>query len=85
MNNISHVHIRIIKHNRKKKTVIQGVNTEYNANILRFFKNFYCIKGNIIGDPELGTVIYLDGDCRENVARFIDTHHIVKRDQIIIH
>lgn len=79
------IHIRIIKHNRKLKTVIQGINTEYYDNILRFFKNFYCIKGSVIGDPELGTVIYLAGDCREYAASFIDVHHIVNRDQIIIH
>ncbi|XP_012434405.1 protein translation factor SUI1 homolog 2 [Gossypium raimondii] len=80
-----YVHIRIQQRNgRKSLTTVQGLKKEFSYNkILKDLKEF-CCNGTVVQDPELGQVIQLQGDQRNNVSTFLVQAGIVK-DNIKIH
>lgn len=49
-----------------------------------FKRNFKC-NGAIIEDPELGNIIQLQGDQRQNVRDFLIDEEINEKDAIVIH
>nr|KJB39025.1 hypothetical protein B456_007G314400 [Gossypium raimondii] len=67
-----YVHIRIQQRNgRKSLTTVQGLKKEFSYNkILKDLKEF-CCNGTVVQDPELGQVIQLQGDQRNNVSTFL--------------
>jgi translation initiation factor 1 len=83
----NYVHIRIQQRNgRKTLTTAAGIPQEVNfEKVLKVFKKNFCCNGTIVKDPELGNVVQLQGDQRQNIAKFLITEGIVQKDAIKIH
>ncbi|KAH0751400.1 hypothetical protein KY285_004548 [Solanum tuberosum] len=82
-----YVHIRVQQRNGKKSwTMIEGLKKDFSCEkILKDLKKEYCCNGTIIQDKELGKVIQLQGDQRNNVSKFLMKADIVKKEQIKVH
>lgn len=81
------VHIRIQQRNgRKTLTTVQGLPSETDfPKLLKAFKKQFCCNGCINQDPEMGQVIQLQGDQRQNVKEFIVSEGMVREQLIKIH
>lgn len=79
--------IRVQQRNGKKFiTTIQGLATDLNIKkLLKAFKRNFKCNGAIIEDPELGNIIQLQGDQRQNVRDFLIDEEINEKDAIVIH
>jgi translation initiation factor 1 len=81
------VHIRVQQRKANSYlTTVQGLAKELDLKLIlkAFKKNFHC-NGSIQADPDLGKVVQLSGDQRQNVSSFLVDEGICKKDQIIIH
>ena len=67
------VHIRVQQRNgRKSLTTVQGLPQRLDKKkILKALKKDFCCNGNVVEDPELGSVLQLQGDQRKNVSQFL--------------
>jgi translation initiation factor 1 len=79
------VHIRLQQRNgRKSLTIIQGLDEIIDfEKIIKLFKKEFCCNGCIVKDKQLGIVIQLQGDQRDNVKNFlinkeISCEHFIK-------
>eukprot|EP01096_Ripella_sp_DP13-Kostka_P017787 TRINITY_DN928_c0_g2_i7.p3 TRINITY_DN928_c0_g2~~TRINITY_DN928_c0_g2_i7.p3 ORF type:complete len:116 (+),score=58.15 TRINITY_DN928_c0_g2_i7:190-537(+) len=83
----TNVHIRIQQRNGKKTlTTVQGIPPEIDfPRLLKAFKKQFCCNGTVVDDPELGHVIQLQGDQRQNVRNFIVSEGMVSDQQIKVH
>lgn len=83
----SFVHIRIQQRSgRKTLTTVQGLAPDLNLKkILKYFKREFCCNGTIVKDPEMGKVIQVQGDQRQNISNFLTTENICEKSQIKIH
>ncbi|KAG9391695.1 protein translation factor SUI1 [Carpediemonas membranifera] len=81
------VHVRITQRNaRKSVTTIEGLNPKISANkVLRHFKKTFSCNGTIITHDELGEIIQLQGDQRENVSKFLLEEKLVKKTNLKVH
>jgi len=81
------VHIRIQQRNgRKTITTVQGIDDKYDKRkIVRCIKKYYNCNGTTIEDEQYGEVIQLTGDQRQNVADFLSTVKLAKKDNIKVH
>lgn len=82
-----YVHIRIQQRNGKKcLTTVQGVEGSYDLKkILKALKKEYCCNGTVVEDEELGKVLQLQGDQRRNVALFLVSNNLAKKELIKVH
>eukprot|EP00892_Ulva_mutabilis_P009720 jgi/Ulvmu1/711/UM010_0083.1 len=82
-----YVHIRIQQRNgRKSLTTVQGIKKSFDyKKILKALKKEYCCNGTVVEDDELGQVIQVQGDQRKNIADFLTSNKIVKKDLIKVH
>mmetsp|Transcript_8955 Transcript_8955/g.26895 ORF Transcript_8955/g.26895 Transcript_8955/m.26895 type:complete len:113 (-) Transcript_8955:252-590(-) len=81
------VHIRLQQRNgRKSLTTVQGLDEKINLQRLtkEFKKGFNC-NGCVVDDKELGRVIQLQGDQRENVKKFIVDEKLASKKNIKVH
>ena len=78
------VHIRIQQRSgRKTLTTVQGLAKDLNLKkILRFFKKEFCCNGTIVKDPEMGKVIQVQGDQRQNIFDFLTQENICEKTQV---
>merc|ERR1711862_559816 len=83
----SYVHIRIQQRSgRKSLTTVQGLPKELDyKRVLKTLKKQFCCNGTVIEDPEMGSVIQLQGDQRQSVSNFLVDEGIVKKGSIKIH
>eukprot|EP00727_Mastigamoeba_balamuthi_P000416 m51a1_g10371 putative translation initiation factor sui1 family protein (109) ;mRNA; r:97428-98188 len=83
----NHVHIRIQQRNGKKAlTTISGLPQDLDfERILKHCKKSFSCNGSIVEDEELGMVIQLQGDQRQNVAGFLTGEGIAKKSNVKIH
>jgi len=83
----NYIHIRIQQRNgRKTLTTVQGLPQELDfKKVLKAFKKQFCCNGTIVEDPELGNIIQLQGDQRNNVFQFLTDEGICKKSLIKIH
>eukprot|EP01012_Entosiphon_sulcatum_P003824 TRINITY_DN1136_c0_g1_i1.p1 TRINITY_DN1136_c0_g1~~TRINITY_DN1136_c0_g1_i1.p1 ORF type:complete len:114 (+),score=30.69 TRINITY_DN1136_c0_g1_i1:20-361(+) len=81
------VHIRVQQRNgRKSITTIQGLSDELDLKkILKEVKKEFCCNGSIVQDKELGTIIQLQGDQRENIRKFLLEFDLVDKDKVRLH
>ena len=81
------VHIRLQQRNgRKSLTIIQGLDESIDfGKVIKFFKKDFCCNGCIVKDAQLGIVIQLQGDQRENVRTFLINKEISGNNFITIH
>uniref|UniRef100_A0A7S1TLC9 SUI1 domain-containing protein n=1 Tax=Erythrolobus australicus TaxID=1077150 RepID=A0A7S1TLC9_9RHOD len=81
------VHLRIQQRNgRKSLTTIQGLDAKLDLEKLtKAFKKEFCCNGNVVNDKELGRVIQLQGDQRENVRKFLIAEEIASKTKIKVH
>ena len=81
------VHIRIQQRSgRKTLTTVQGLACDLNLKkILKAFKNEFCCNGTIIRVLEMGKVIQVQGDQRQNISNFLIEENICRRENIKIH
>jgi len=81
------VHIRLQQRNgRKSLTIIQGLDESIDfGKVIKFFKKYFCCNGCIVKDAQLGIVIQLQGDQRENVRNFLINKEISGINFITIH
>jgi translation initiation factor 1 len=81
------VHIRLQQRSgRKSLTIIQGLNEKLDLDkINKNLKKEFCCNGCIIDDSNLGKVIQLQGDQRENVVRFFLEEKILTKKFIKLH
>mmetsp|Transcript_35036 Transcript_35036/g.89524 ORF Transcript_35036/g.89524 Transcript_35036/m.89524 type:complete len:115 (+) Transcript_35036:775-1119(+) len=80
-------HIRLQQRNgRKSLTIIQGLNEKLNIEkIIKALKKEFCCNGCILCDVNLGKIIQLQGDQRENVIKFFLEQEIVSKKNFKIH
>ena len=73
-------HIRLQQRNgRKSLTIIQGLNKKLDIEkITKSLKKEFCCNGCITNDSDLGKIIQLQGDQRENVIKFFLEQEIIK-------
>eukprot|EP01064_Diplonema_japonicum_P016858 TRINITY_DN248_c6_g1_i1.p1 TRINITY_DN248_c6_g1~~TRINITY_DN248_c6_g1_i1.p1 ORF type:complete len:123 (+),score=22.78 TRINITY_DN248_c6_g1_i1:54-422(+) len=81
------VHIRCQQRSgRKCITSIQGLHPDLdNKRLLKAFKKQFSCNGSIIKDKELGTVLQLQGDQRDNASNFLTVQGIVKKGSLVTH
>lgn len=81
------IHIRLQQRNgRKSLTIIQGLDRLIDfEKIIKLFKKEFCCNGCIVKDKQLGIVIQLQGDQRDNVKKFLINNEISSTNFIIIH
>lgn len=79
--------IRIRQRNgRKTWTTIEGLDKDFDQKvILRQLRKDLACNGTVIDDKELGEVIQLQGDHRQQVGQFLIKEGIVKRENLKIH
>ena len=83
----NYIHIRIQQRNgRKTLTTVTGVPEEYDLKkILKVLKKDFACNGNIVKDPEAGSVIQLQGDQRLKVMQFLVKQLGMQKKNINIH
>ena len=83
----SKVHIRVQQRNgRKSLTTVQGINPKIDLKkVVKGFKKEFCCNGCVVVDPEFGEVIQLQGDQRQNVAKFLTQEKLTSKDNIKVH
>ncbi|GAA6022958.1 hypothetical protein JCM10207_007729 [Rhodosporidiobolus poonsookiae] len=81
-----HIHIRIQQRNgRKTITTLQGVPTEYDPKkLLKAFKKEFACNGSIVEHEEMGKVIQLQGDQRQNIFNIL-VEEGIEKDTIKVH
>jgi translation initiation factor 1 len=81
------IHIRLQQRNgRKSLTIIQGLDESIDfEKIIKSFKKEFCCNGCIVKDKQLGAVVQLQGDQRENVKNFLIQKEISCEKFITIH
>mmetsp|Transcript_49619 Transcript_49619/g.117745 ORF Transcript_49619/g.117745 Transcript_49619/m.117745 type:complete len:115 (-) Transcript_49619:32-376(-) len=81
------VHIRLHQRNgRKSLTTIQGLCDVFDfERITKALKKEFCCNGCVVEDKELGTIIQLQGDQRENSKKFLTKERISNKKIIKIH
>ncbi|KAJ9444651.1 Protein translation factor SUI1-like protein [Diplonema papillatum] len=81
------VHIRCQQRNgRKCITSIQGLHPELDyKRLLKAFKKQFSCNGSIVEDKDLGTVLQLQGDQRENASNFLSNEGITKKGSLVTH
>ncbi|EEA06464.1 putative translation initiation factor SUI1 [Cryptosporidium serpentis] len=83
----NYVHIRNQQRNGKKSlTTVQGLSSEFDLKrLLKAFKKNFSCNGTIIDDAEHGSILQIQGDHRQNVAKFLVSESIVSSDEVKIH
>jgi translation initiation factor 1 len=81
------MHIRLQQRNgRKSLTTIQGLNKKFDhEKILKYLKKEFCCNGCVVEDVNLGTIIQIQGDQRQNSLDFLIKERIAERQIIKIH
>eukprot|EP00178_Gracilaria_changii_P008797 TRINITY_DN26334_c0_g1_i1.p1 TRINITY_DN26334_c0_g1~~TRINITY_DN26334_c0_g1_i1.p1 ORF type:complete len:123 (+),score=15.07 TRINITY_DN26334_c0_g1_i1:41-370(+) len=82
----NYVHIRIQQRNaRKSITTVQGLPEDLDLKkIVKYFRKEFSCNGTIV-DSELGKVIQLQGDHRQNIQMFLVREEICEKESIKIH
>ena len=64
----------------------QGLAADLNLKkILKYFKKEFCCNGTIVKDAEMGKVVQVQGDQRQNIFNFLTQENICEKSQIKIH
>ena len=81
------IHIRLQQRNgRKSLTTIQGLNPNLDfERINKVLKKEFCCNGCVIEDPDLGIIIQLQGDQRNNIIKFLIEEDIALPKMIKTH
>jgi len=84
---LSSVHIRMQQRNGKKSlTTIEGLAKDLDLKkILKYIKKMHSTNGTIIKDEELGEIIQVQGDQRNNVYNFLINHNICQKKEVHVH
>eukprot|EP01130_Rhizamoeba_saxonica_P004391 TRINITY_DN1798_c0_g1_i1.p1 TRINITY_DN1798_c0_g1~~TRINITY_DN1798_c0_g1_i1.p1 ORF type:complete len:129 (-),score=22.90 TRINITY_DN1798_c0_g1_i1:55-405(-) len=82
-----YVHIRVQQRNaRKKLTTCEGLDQRINfRRVLRALRKNFACNGNIVDHIELGKVIQLQGDKRNDVEEFLTRSGLCTNEEIKIH
>merc|ERR1711871_1003967 len=82
-----YVHIRIQQRNgRKSITTVAGLNEELDLKkILRALKKEFSCNGTVLEDEQDGSVLQMQGDQRNNVAKFLTEQGIVAKSNVKVH
>nr|UXY88147.1 translation factor sui1 [Cryptomonas curvata] len=83
----NNIHIRLQQRNgRKSLTTIQGLNSNLDfEKINKALKKEFCCNGCVIDDPDLGVIIQLQGDQRNNIIKFLIKEEIALGKMLKIH
>mmetsp|Transcript_13776 Transcript_13776/g.46488 ORF Transcript_13776/g.46488 Transcript_13776/m.46488 type:complete len:111 (-) Transcript_13776:4-336(-) len=81
------VHLRVQARNgRKSITTVQGLAEDLDVKkICKAFKKLFNCNGAVQEDDEMGKVIQLSGDQRQNVRGFLLDQEICSESQIVVH
>ena len=84
---VDKVHLRVQKRTGKKfLTTIQGIPPKFSLKkLLKAFRKEFCCNGTIVEDPELGSIIQLQGDKRKEVAEFLLSESVVDKANLQVH
>ncbi|KAG0294726.1 Eukaryotic translation initiation factor eIF-1 [Linnemannia gamsii] len=83
----NYIHIRIQQRNgRKTLTTIQGLPATFDQKrMLKIFKKDFACNGTLVEDPDLGSVIQLQGDQRIKVSTLLVEEGGVDKKMIKLH
>ena len=83
----NYIHIRLQQRTgRKSLTTIQGLNPNLDfEKINKALKKEFCCNGCVIENPDLGIIIQLQGDQRNNTIKFLIQEEIALPKMIKIH
>lgn len=70
---------------RSRLTTIEGLPKTILPNLLKTFKQTLSCNGNVEDTDKLGSVLHLQGDHRESVAKYLVSEEIAKKSNIRIH
>jgi len=81
------IHIRVQQRNgRKCITTVQGLDASLDLKkILKALKKAECCNGTVVEDEAMGSVLQLQGDQRDAVAKFLTENEIVPQAKIKKH
>ncbi|KAF9132641.1 Eukaryotic translation initiation factor eIF-1 [Mortierella sp. 14UC] len=82
-----YIHIRIQQRNgRKTLTTIQGLPATFDQKrMLKIFKKDFACNGTLVEDPELGSVIQLQGDQRTKVLTLLVEEGGIDKKMVKLH
>jgi len=83
------IHIRVQQLGRRTLTIIQELDDDLDFKRIckNMRKQFNC-NGNVVNDKEMGEIIQLQGDQRDNVKAWLIKHEILTTkdlDRLVIH
>ncbi|KAF9920957.1 Eukaryotic translation initiation factor eIF-1 [Linnemannia zychae] len=83
----NYIHIRIQQRNgRKTLTTIQGLPATFDQKrMLKIFKKDFACNGTLVEDPDLGSIIQLQGDQRTKVCNLLVEEGGIDKKMIKLH
>mmetsp|Transcript_43479 Transcript_43479/g.103360 ORF Transcript_43479/g.103360 Transcript_43479/m.103360 type:complete len:84 (-) Transcript_43479:220-471(-) len=81
------MHIRLQQRNgRKSLTTIQGLSKKFDhEKILKYLKKEFCCNGCVVEDVNLGIIIQIQGDQRQNSLDFFIKEKISEKKTVKVH
>jgi translation initiation factor 1 len=84
----TNIHIRLAKRNARKSTcTIEGL--EYDDDelkkMLKEMKKKFACNGTLIKDKELGNILQMQGDVRDQAKEYLMTNYNILDENIILH
>ena len=82
-----YVHVRIQKRNgRKCITIVEGLPRNFKfKKFISAIKHKFCCNGTIVEDENLGKIVQVSGDQRDNISDFLLEECIVTKDTLKKH
>jgi len=83
----NYVHIRIQQRNgRKSITTVAGLSPELDLKkILRALKKEFSCNGTVLEDEQEGQILQMQGDQRNNAAKFLTEQGICAKESVKVH
>jgi len=81
-----YVHLRLQHNGRRKITLIQGLNEDFDfKKIIKYIKKASSCGGTILEDEEYGKVLEFQGDQRSSIFDFLNKELKIEKELIKIH
>ena len=88
MINSANIHIRLAKRNARKCTcTIEGLEYEEDElkKMLKEMKKKFACNGTLIKDKEMGNIIQMQGDIRDQAKEYLMSQYNILDENIILH
>jgi len=87
--NSNKIHLRVQQQGRRYLTIIQDLDNDLDfKRICKDMRKKFSCNGNVVNDTDLGEIIQLQGDQRDNVKEWLLANEILTAnsiDRLVIH